>query len=226
MLSTSKRSLPGPGPALLAVILPVVLAVGTACGGGEDVSAGLPELPEDATATADQTEAAPGAGQVAAGAVDRDTNGDGELEPGEVEVALLEFSECMRGNGFAEFPDPVLDADDSVRYDPSELLDLGIDLQSEVFRSAIEECQPLIQGLALGGGQADTAEMQDSLLALAECMRENGVPDFPDPDLSALGSGQGPFRGELDLDDPAMGSAFEVCQDTVNLGGLAGGGDQ
>src|SRR5690349_24942818 len=35
-----------------------------------------------------------------------------------------------------------------------------------------------------GGGEADSeADLEEQALAFSQCMRENGVPDFPDPNV-------------------------------------------
>jgi hypothetical protein len=61
---------------------------------------------------------------------------------------------------------------------------------------------------------ASPAANQDQALAFARCMRENGVPDFPDPDAEGRFS-----EGEHDPDDPALRAAQEACRD------LAPGGE-
>ena len=74
----------------------------------------------------------------------------------------------------------------------------------------------------------DQTELQDALLGFAQCMRDNGV-DMGDPDLRGFGPGGdedgqpgGPFGG-IDLDDPDVGAAFEVCQQQTPLTGRGAG---
>jgi hypothetical protein len=72
-------------------------------------------------------------------------------------------------------------------------------------------------------------------------MRDEGIQDFPDPDFSDMGPGNGPQTnsnsagegggggggdgpvvagpfGEIDLDDPETAAAFEACQDLIGPG--------
>lgn len=63
---------------------------------------------------------------------------------------------------------------------------------------------------------------EDAVLAFAQCMRDNGVEDFEDPDIGADGAVGFGFRGGgADVDRDVMRAAFEVCQD--ELGGIAFG---
>lgn len=72
------------------------------------------------------------------------------------------------------------------------------------------------------------ASDEDAVLAFSQCMRDNGVPDFEDPDIGADGSFGFGFRGaggEVDRD--TLRAAFETCQGL--LGGISfgpGGGDR
>ncbi len=64
---------------------------------------------------------------------------------------------------------------------------------------------------------------EESILAFAQCMRDNGVEDFEDPGFNADGSLE--FRGGPrafgDVDRQTLRSAFEACQD--HLEGFAFG---
>ncbi len=44
-------------------------------------------------------------------------------------------------------------------------------------------------------GEGEGADGDASLLEVAECMRTNGVPDFPDPVVSADGTASFDFQG-------------------------------
>ena len=73
------------------------------------------------------------------------------------------------------------------------------------------------------GGDADLSEeeLQDQALAFSQCMRENGVPDFPDPEFNGdggmmLSRSAGP--GDT-LDREAEEKAMEACEDKLPRGG-------
>ena len=74
-----------------------------------------------------------------------------------------------------------------------------------------------------GTSSADTLDAEEALLEFAQCMRDNGVPEFPDPELDASGNlrlfrpgggGQG-GPGGLGADQGTVQAAFEECGDLV-----------
>lgn len=190
--------------------LAALLLIGaTACGGDEEASPGLASLDESAQQAdaedAESTDASDGA---------------------EGDAALLEVAECMRSNGVTEFPDPVVSADGTASFDFQAMATSGIDRESTAFRQAIDECGELLEGTTLGGGPfGDDPDAEDRLLEFAQCMRDNGVPDFEDPQIGTAGP-PAAGGGRPDLDDPAQRAAFEICQDEVNVPVPGGTGDQ
>jgi hypothetical protein len=175
-------------------------------------------------------------------------DGDGEeastdttLSEEEAQEALIDWAECMRSHGL-DIPDPQLDEDGGVQImvgggpggagDEGEDGGAGSAPDREAFEAAAEECgdPPRVGGEF---SEEDREEMQESALAFAECMRENGIEDFPDPDFSDAGPGAGPMTrdrpsegegpsgdgpmiagpfGQVDLSDPEEEAAFEACQ--------------
>ena len=81
----------------------------------------------------------------------------------------VKFSECMRGNGVSDFPDP--DAKGEYQY--------GVSVTPEVWQKAVAACKDLQPAGSLSSKR--TPEQQKDALKFAQCMRENGVSDFPDP---------------------------------------------
>jgi hypothetical protein len=63
---------------------------------------------------------------------------------------------------------------------------------------------------------------EDSVLEFAQCMRDNGIEEFEDPDIGADGSVAFGFR-DLggDVDRETVRAAFEACQE--HLGGISFG---
>lgn len=78
-------------------------------------------------------------------------------------------------------------------------------------------------------GEAVETNDEDAILAFAACMRENGIEDFEDPDVSADGNVQFRFGGggaASDVDRETVQAARELCSEYLD--GLAfgpGGGD-
>jgi hypothetical protein len=118
----------------------------------------------------------------------------------------LAFAQCMRENGVPDFPDP--DADGRFR---------GVGHEAEgdpKFRAAQEACRDLAPGGEHErlGDPAFVEQMRE----FSQCMRDNGLPDFPDPDPDGRLRG----RGHEQQDDPQYQAALETCR-----GKLPGGGE-
>jgi hypothetical protein len=126
---------------------------------------------------------------------------DGAPTEDELYEAQLAYVECMREHG--------IDMDDP---QPGEPLRLQIQGDPEEAQAAQEACQDLLpqQG---GPGGANPEEAQERMLGFAECMRENGVESFPDPQ-----PGGGIQIGPEQADDPDFQAAQETCQEEMGLG--------
>jgi hypothetical protein len=124
----------------------------------------------------------------------------------------VKYSECMRENGVPEFPDPE-NGRTVLRTGP----DSGIDPNSPEFQQAQEACQEF----APSGEQAagSNPDMQAQVLEYAKCMRQNGVPSFPDPQFSG-GGVQMQLPQGVSQDSPQFQKAQRACQDV--LSGLGG----
>lgn len=168
------------------------------------------------------------------------------LSQEEAEAKLLDWAQCMRGQGI-DMPDPQVDDKGRVMIGAGAV-DREDDDSSgqappdrDAFEKAREECG---DPPAVGSEptEEDLAEMKEGALKFAKCMRENGVEDFPDPDFSDMGPGRGPGVqtderkhdaaedgdqpqtavaigpfGEIDMDDPATSKAFDACKDLMGL---------
>ncbi len=84
--------------------------------------------------------------------------------------SALQFSQCMRANGAPSFPDP----------GPGGYARSGINLQSPALQSAMNACTRYLP--QSGHSPPVPASVRHQELLLANCMRANGVPNFPDPD--------------------------------------------
>jgi len=72
------------------------------------------------------------------------------------------------------------------------------------------------------GEEADSEEdLEEQALAFSECMRENGVPDFPDPQIEdgRIQMRMGGPDGGGELDQEAVEKAMEACEDLAPRGG-------
>ena len=188
----------------LLTVVPALALVVAACSSSSDTG-GVASL--DDTATTTTTSA-----------------GDAQVS---VEDAMLAYAQCMRDQGI-DMPDPTFDGQGGfgVQVQPG---DPGT-FDREQMDAAQQVCQQYLADVRQGFDRPDPSEMEDQLVAFAECMRDQGITDFPDPDLSDFGPGTGggprvqtgegsgeaslsfgPFQG-VDFSDSAVQAAAEACQ--------------
>jgi hypothetical protein len=77
-----------------------------------------------------------------------------------------------------------------------------------------------------GAGEAEAPQSSaDAALEFAQCMRDQGVEDFPDPEIGDDGT-VGLTPGGVDLDDPEVQAAQEECQSILDQGQLTDAPDE
>jgi hypothetical protein len=88
----------------------------------------------------------------------------------------MRFAACMRENGVREFPDPSAAGEltiDAIANGSS------LDTNSAAFKQAMSACKDLEPpGFT---GHKRNSQQQEQALKFAQCIRDNGVKDFPDP---------------------------------------------
>ena len=103
------------------------------------------------------------------------TTGTGN-KPATKREKAVRFAECMRENGVPEFPDP--DASGELTID-GVVNGSSLDTSTAAWKGAIGACKDLEpSGFT---GHKRSSEQQTAALEFAQCIRENGVTDFPDP---------------------------------------------
>jgi hypothetical protein len=88
----------------------------------------------------------------------------------------MKFAQCMRDNGVSGFPDP--DASGALTID-AVANGSSVDPNSATFQQALSACRDLEPAGFMG--QKRSAQQQEAALRFAQCIRDNGVKDFPDP---------------------------------------------
>lgn len=116
----------------------------------------------------------------------------------------LKYANCMRSHGVPNFPDP--DADGGFAITASSALNP----QSPTFAQAARTCAKDFPG---GGRPIHLpTRVRERLLAMAQCMRAHGVPNFPDPTFGNGGVGlKLAGAGRLDPNSPAFQTAARTC---------------
>ncbi len=88
----------------------------------------------------------------------------------------VKFAECMRSNGVKEFPDPNASGQLTIE---SIVNGSSLDTNSSTFKRAMSACKDLEPPGFTGNKRSP--EQQAAGLRFAQCIRDNGVKDFPDP---------------------------------------------
>ncbi len=151
---------------------------------------GAQDEPAVATARSDAATAKPSASA---------TSGDDPDAP-------IKYSKCMREHGMTWFPDPV-EGKMSVR------------VPKNVDQDAFEKADQACRQWAPNGDNAPkpSAEDLERSRQMAKCMRENGVPNFPDPQPD--GSIRLDSKMNLDPDSPTFQAAQKKCEQNMPQGG-------
>lgn len=109
-------------------------------------------------------------------AVPAGTAGSGAAGTTAIRAKAVKFSECMRANGVGAFPDP--DASGALTID-AVANGSALNTSSGTFKHALSACQDL-EPAGFTGHKRST-QQQEAALRFAQCIRDNGVRDFPDP---------------------------------------------
>jgi hypothetical protein len=88
----------------------------------------------------------------------------------------VKFARCMRSNGVSAFPDP--DASGKLTID-AVANGSSLDTSTPAFKQATIACKDL-EPAGFTGGKRSPRQM-GTALKFAQCIRKNGVKDFPDP---------------------------------------------
>jgi hypothetical protein len=133
------------------------------------------------------------------------TGGAGRSE----QQSALTYAQCMRANGVPKFPDPDPNGDMGVDLDK-----LGVDKAK--FDAAHQKCKHYLPN----GGEPQKPDPQalEQMRQYAKCMRENGVPKFPDPDANG-GIALTPDKLGMDPLGPQMKAAEKACEKYRGGGG-------
>ena len=130
----------------------------------------------------------------------------------------VQFAACMRANGISAFPDPnasgIFTIEDIANGS-------SVDTESPAFDRAITACKDLEPpGFT---GAVRTPEQQAAALEFAQCIRDNGVKDFPDPgpDDPMIDTNRIPST-ETEGGMSILHAAMQKCHDLAAGAGVTG----
>lgn len=190
--------------------------IAAACGSDEETVDATPEVVVLDSGAEGESAAATGSTDTA----DAEATTGGSTD----EEQALAFTQCMRDNGI-DMADPTVDADGSVNMVPPQGNgDANFDQNAQ---AAFDTCGDLLDGASFLPGDDDLSEIEDQLLEVAQCLRDQGL-DVDDPDLSAIGPGAGGagaiFGSGFDPQAPENQDAIDNCSELfTGFGGPQGG---
>jgi hypothetical protein len=122
--------------------------------------------------------------------------------------ALVEWAKCMRSHGDPSQPDPTIDAHGGINVSIPDTAGTAASLSNAVHNGTAPCNQYLAAATAaLRAGARDlTPPNQTALVSYAQCMRANGVPNYPDP-----GTGESSNLNGIDMNSPFFIRANKVC---------------
>ena len=147
------------------------------------------------------------------------SGGGGDSPAAAAHGEAVKFAECMRHNGVGAFPDP--DASGQLTIDGIANR-ASLDTDSTAFTQALTACKELEPPGFTGAKRSP--EKQVAALRFAQCIRDNGVGDFPDPgpddpliDTNRIPSAAG--KGGMSI----LHAAMQKCGDFAAGAGVTGG---
>lgn len=117
---------------------------------------------------------------------------------------LDEWASCMRSHGDPGQIDPTVDANRVIQ------ITLGAGYNGQGLRGENDACGTYLSAAqtALGGGTPPGSSSEATELKFAQCMRANGVPDYPDP----AGTSQAAHATSAsELNSPTFQAASTLC---------------
>ena len=121
----------------------------------------------------------------------------------------------MRANGLTDFPDPSqgsggIGFPGGVGFSVEGYLTVnGVTFKGPALKAASRACKIYLP--PSGPPPAMSASAKRQALKLAQCMRANGVPNFPDPGSGGPATGQARQVPVPNADAPAFRHAVQVC---------------
>jgi hypothetical protein len=114
----------------------------------------------------------------------------------------LAYSQCMRSNGVANYPDP--NSQGQILMEPNN----GIDYGSPQLAQAAKACAKLAPKITISAQQRQQVLSQD--LKWVACMRAHGITNLPDPSTAGGGISVGVTKADANL--PQLPAAEQACR--------------
>lgn len=140
----------------------------------------------------------------------------------DAEQAMLAITQCLRDGGI-DVGDPIIDNNGNPQLPPFSFQtggpgnDVDPEAEMKAMEAVMTVCQHHLDGVVFDGTeQGNMAEVEDTFVAYAECMRNHGI-DMPDPDFSAGGIVD---LGTMDAGGNTYEAAHADCKDVFTGSGI------
>ena len=144
------------------------------------------------------------------------------LPKGNPTQLLDEWASCMRGHGDPTQVDPTIDANKVIHITfPAGATGNG---PVAIGKGSNNPCDAYLTAAstALRGGQPLPKPDPAKLEKFSQCMRANGIPDFPDPSGGGLQLHSSP-GSDLNPNNATFQNASKLCAKKAGVPGLSGG---
>ena len=211
--STHRTRLPRSHPvrplAVAAALVTGILLAG--CGGSSNSP---PVASVSSTTTSTTSRAAASTGTVTTSrsrtATTSTSSSGATLSKGNAGGSLVEWASCMRRHGDPNQPDPAIDAHGGINISIPGIAGTAASLSNAV-HNGTAPCNEYraAASAALRAGATDlTPPNQTALVSYSQCMRTNGIPNYPDP---GTGNTLNLQAAGIDPNSPFFVRANNVC---------------
>jgi hypothetical protein len=130
--------------------------------------------------------------------------------------SAIAYSVCMRAHGVPGFPDP--DSNGTIPKGSAQQYGVG-DSQYQTARTACADLLPDSGGVS----QAVIQQAMDGMRRFAQCMRSDGMSNWPDPTTDRAGYPNFYLQGQIDEHAPQIVAKIQACQHLVPTTRVGGG---
>jgi len=124
------------------------------------------------------------------------------------EAKARQFVQCARKNGVPNLADPTVESSGDIHLSPPP----GLTKESPIVQKVLKICGKYLDGVMTEETE-DPSKKYDQALKLSQCVRQHGVPNFPDPEPPGSGGDGGGIRLQRNsgINKDAVDKALRQC---------------
>jgi hypothetical protein len=131
-------------------------------------------------------------------------------------ASVVAYSACMRSHGVPNFPDPTREG--TIAKESAQQLGVS----DARYQAAHTACAHLLPNSG-GVSQAVIQRAMNGMRRFAQCMRSDGVSNWPDPTTDRAGYPAFYLQGKIDMNAPQIVTKIHACQHLVPTTRVGGG---